>query len=105
MIDVIIIIVLGLATWRISALLTREAGPFHMFEKLRELAGIEHDQEGNVQMIPHKFFAELLSCVWCNSIWAGTFWTIMLISLPKVAPWIALPFALSTLAILLDRHA
>ncbi len=75
-----------------------------MFEKLRELSGISHDQDGNVQTIPTKFFAELLSCVWCNSLWAGTFWTLMLILLPKLAPLFALPFALSTLAIILDRH-
>lgn len=95
--------ILGLATWRLSALLSKEAGPFHIFEKLRELAGIQHDADGNVLMIPSKFFAELLSCVWCTSVWVGAFWAIFWMILPVVSLYVALLFALSTIAIIADH--
>lgn len=98
-------LILALATWRISALLTKEAGPFHIFEKLRERSGITHDADGQVQMIPSKFFAELLSCVWCASIWVATGWVVLYVLAPDVATILALPFALSTVAILVDRFS
>ena len=97
------LVVFGLATWRVSALFTRESGPFHVFEKIREKAGIQHDQDGNVSVIPGRFFAELLSCVWCASIWAATFWAIFSYIFPEIAFLCALPFALSTVAILIDK--
>lgn len=103
MTSLIDILVLGLATWRISAMLTKEAGPFHVFEKLRELVGIQHDEDGNVSVIPNKLFAELLSCVWCMSIWAAAFWVVLWFFFPDIAFYASLPFAISTVAILLDR--
>jgi hypothetical protein len=99
------LIVLGLATWRISALLSREAGPFRIFEKIRILSGIKHDGDGSVFYIPPRFFAELLSCVWCVSIWVGTAWYLFWLLTPTFCVAIAIPFALSAVAILLDKLA
>lgn len=99
----IVLLVLGLATWRVSAMLTKESGPFHIFEKMRELIGIRHDIDGNVLQIPNKLFAELFSCVWCISIWAAVFWTVFWFFLPDIAFYAALPFAISTAVILIDR--
>lgn len=98
-------VVLAMATWRISVMLSKETGPFHIFEKIRELTGIKHDIDGNVLHIPQKMFAELLSCVWCDSVWVGTFWVLLWLFFPQISLFIALPFALSTLAILVDRLA
>jgi hypothetical protein len=97
------ILVFGMATWRISALLTKETGPFHIFEKLRKHAGIVHDADGLVVMIPHKFFAELLSCVWCASIWVGSFWVIFWFVSPTISTLCALPFGISAIAIIVDH--
>lgn len=97
------IFILALATWRISAMFTTEAGPWHIFEKLRIKSGIVHDIDGNVVVIPIRFFAELLSCVWCFSFWAALFWTGFYLLLPHAAVWFALPFALSAGAILINR--
>lgn len=85
-----------LATWRVSSLLVREAGPFHIFEKLRELTGITHDEDGNILEIPDdRFWVELLSCIWCCSIWVAIGWTVLWLIIPENSVWIALPFALS----------
>lgn len=56
-------IAIGLAGWRIASLLVQEAGPWHVFEWLRHRVGIREVGE------PEGFFPELLSCVWCMSIW------------------------------------
>lgn len=96
-------VILGLATWRLSALLSKEAGPFDVFKRLREKAGIQHDDNGDVFMVPHHFFAELLSCVWCTSVWVGIFWGLFWILLPQICIGAAIMLAISTVAILVDR--
>jgi hypothetical protein len=96
-------VILGLATWRVSALFSKEAGPFDVFKRIRELAGIQHDADGNVFMIPHKLFAELLSCVWCTSIWVGAFWAVMWFVSPPITIGASLLFAISTVAIIIDK--
>ena len=98
-----LIVLFGLATWRVSNLLVNEAGPFDMFTKIRECAGIEH-LDGVPTIVPDKFFAQLLSCVWCASIWVGAGWLIMWLVLPEVAPLFAALFAFSTVAILVENQ-
>ena len=92
------LIVFGLATWRISSLLVDEPGPFRMFIRLRELVGITHDADDNVEMIPGGLLPGILSCVWCCSMWVGILITI--ISFVPYSFYFALPFALSALAII-----
>lgn len=96
-------VILCLATWRVSVLFSKEEGPFDVFKRLREKTGIQHDDNGEVLMIPHKFFAELLSCVWCTSIWVGAFWGLFWLALPNVCIAFAILFAFSSAAILIDR--
>ena len=80
-----------------------EPGPFRIFIRIRELTGITHDVDGNAEMIPDGFFSEVLSCVWCCSIWAGIFWTASYL-LCGYTLYLALPFALSAVAIKLHPH-
>lgn len=97
-------IILGSATWRLSSLLaSKETGPFDVFKRIREKAGITHDIDGNISIVPHRFFAELLSCVWCASIWVGAFWGCFFAIAPQICIIAATIFALSTIAILIDR--
>ena len=91
------LIVYGLATWRIASLLVDEPGPFRIFVRLRSMVGITHDEDDNVAIIPDGFLPGILSCVYCCSIWIGLFWTLM--QLVPFAFYIALPFALSAVAI------
>ena len=93
-----IYILTALATWRISSLLVHEDGPFNIFKRLRKLAGLE-----NVVEIPDGFFPGVLSCVWCASLWVGAVWTLVWWLAPTAVEWLALPFALSALAIGLER--
>lgn len=81
MIDLLTLIILIAATWRISSLLAQEAGPFGILTKIR-----------------------FLDCVWCWSFWWGLAFALLYKYLPDVTFWIALPLALSAGAIAWDKH-
>lgn len=100
--DNIYFIIAILATWRLSAMLSYEAGLFNIFEWSRELTGIVHDDEGNKIAVPETFFAKLLDCVWCISVWIGLGIAIVWWVNPV---WVIvfLPFALSTGAIIIEK--
>lgn len=96
-------IVLGLATWRVSSLLVQEDGPFMMFYKLRERVGLKHDDSGNIYLIPKGFLPGILSCVWCCSVWAAGAWMLAWYLVPKATVIAAQFLAISALAIFVDR--
>lgn len=98
-----LIILLGLATWRVSSLIVNEDGPFDLFLNIRKMAGIVHGPDGRPMVIPEQFFAELLSCVWCSSIWVGAAWALFWLLFPSVAISAAAVFSLSTIAIILEK--
>lgn len=88
------LLIAGLATWRISNILTAEK----IAEPLREQLGIV-DMEGYVDA-PDTFLAGVFSCLWCMSVWVGLAATITLLLVPEAL----LPFAFSAIAILVDRY-
>lgn len=96
------LVIFGLTVWRISSLFVNERGPFNVFVKIRELSGLMHDERGEVYMIPDTLLAGILSCVWCCSIWIGIGWAVFWIFFPILALKIAVPFAFSAVAILLE---
>lgn len=94
--------VYALATWRLSSLLTAEPGPFKAFQRIREMAGIRHDEDGRISMTPDTFAAGVLSCIWCLSVWVGAVVAAAAFIAPAIAFWVCLPFALSGAAIAID---
>jgi len=92
-----------LATWRISSLLVKEDGPFFLFKRLRERSGIQHDENGDVFMVPESFLAGVLSCVWCSSMWVAIGWFAFWLAWPDVAVMSAIPFAISAGSIFLEK--
>jgi hypothetical protein len=97
------ILIYCLAVWRVASLFVQESGPAFVFKRIREWAGIVHDGE-EVAIIPDTFFAQVLSCVWCSSIWIAFFWTIFWLFSPEWSLKLAVPFAFSTGAIWLDSQ-
>lgn len=93
-------IILALATWRVSHLLTYEDGPFNIFQKLRTFVGIseELDEHDN-----YSFFAKLLSCLKCNSIWVGAIVWTSYCFFPIITMWITVVLAISAVACILDK--
>lgn len=100
--------VLGLAVFRMSMLLVEERGPFYLFAWLRLRAGIRHDTNN----LPYVVYArgwrmevgELFLCVWCMSVWVGMAVTLAYLWVPTLTVWMCLPFALSALALVLQKQ-
>ncbi len=57
------IVLLSLATWRVSVALYYEYGPWDWFARLRTRAGVYDPDKG--------FWGKQLSCFWCCSFWAA----------------------------------
>lgn len=96
-------LILGMATWRISSMLVQEKGPWNIFEKIRKLSGIEHDDNGNALLIPDNFFANVLSCIWCCSVWVAIAFFVCFLIWNNAIIFFAFPFALSSISILLNK--
>jgi hypothetical protein len=96
--------VLSLAVWRISSLFVEERGAFDIFLRIRRIAGIIHDSNHEPTEWPDKFFPNLLSCVRCASMWVSIGLFFFWLFTPNIAIYFAIPFALSTLAILIDNY-
>lgn len=95
--------VFTLATWRIASMLVREKGPWRMFVWIRSRAGIQHEEDGTPYLFPDTTLAGIFSCVWCASVWVAFGWLVLWLVAPVVAIKIALVFAISTGAILIDK--
>lgn len=94
------VLVLALATWRLSALLAYEDGPGEIFARLREWLGVAYDPHGT----PYgtTWLSKGIVCPWCNSVWFGAFWALAYGLMPWVV-WVALPLALSAGAIIVQE--
>lgn len=96
----LILVVLTLATFRLSVLLVDEYGLFGIAERWRTLigvvAGLHNSEQPNA-------LAGIFSCVWCCSLWVGLGFTLLYAADPTIAFWLALPFALSAFSVLAYR--
>lgn len=93
----------GMTVWRITKMITEEAGPFKMFTHFRRIvAKIEHDDQGLPTFYPDTMIADLLSCVWCSSVWVGMGLLAVQLLLPHYFIPLCLPFFGSTIAIIID---
>lgn len=64
-------LLLALATWRLSAFLMWEEGPWKVARWLRERIGIVHDDEGRAVGHPDGTLGTMFSCIYCMSVWTG----------------------------------
>lgn len=87
------LLILGLATWRVSMLILYEDGPWRVFDRMRTLVGANTPGELSA-------LATLFSCMMCLSVWvAGAF---AILGRWEHGYWVMLPFAGSAVAILLN---
>lgn len=100
---IIDLLILALATWRLSSLIVNERGPWHVFQHIRERFGIGHDESGLIAVIPPTFMGELLTCLWCCSCWVGAAVAVMLYFQPVATIWLVLPLALSGAAVVIEQ--
>jgi len=98
------LLILALATWRLSAMASYEVGPWRIFIRLRGLAGIQSTPDGAPEAWPDTFLASLLTCVWCVSVWVGAAFLALYYLWPSTI-WLAAPLAISAGAIIVERFA
>lgn len=103
--DIYMFLVMGLSTWRLSSFLVNENGPWDIFVKVREVLGIQHDEDGDIISWSGvgNFFGPLLECLWCTSVWVG------FVVYASYFAWtpvfhLHLVLALSTVAILVNER-
>lgn len=89
---------LSLAAWRLASLVANEDGPWMVFRRLRQRAEMWCKK---YRFCSELGLYELFSCEWCNSIWIGTILTVMYLWLGETILYLALPLALSTVAIVI----
>lgn len=95
------LLLLGLATWRLTSLLVNEDGPFDLFVKLRWLLGVRFDEQSQRQGT--NMLAKGLLCIWCTSIWVAAGWAGLFTIATEASRLLALPLALSAAAIVVER--
>jgi hypothetical protein len=106
------LIVLVLATWRITNIMTEEDGPWDINRRIRRyfFAGefnptdpkfdrftpAELDWWVQIPVMPTQgFFGKLLTCALCTSVWVGAGLGWPYLFFPHLTLFVALPFALS----------
>lgn len=96
------LIILALATWRLVLLVQQERGPFAGFTRLRERLGVAHDEDGAPISWPDTELGRLIRCCWCGSVWVGIGLAGVYMAWPMAATVLALPFALSAGALIVE---
>ena len=100
------LLIVALAVYRLSLLISKEAGPFDMFGRLRTLAGVRFDQYSNPYATNQ--FSEGLLCPFCVSVWLGICATLLLVAaqlfhFEQTVIYLMLPFALSGMAVFIFK--
>ena len=91
---------LSLAAWRLASLVANEDGPWFIFKRFRQRA----EQWCNQYRFCRELgLYELVTCEWCNSIWIGVGLTMLYFGIGESILYLALPLALSTVAIIIKH--
>lgn len=109
--------ILSLAVWRASHMVVWEDGPFFVFRNIRrrlranefggptldaELLSQEELEEAMRSLADERSFAgELLSCVWCLSMWVAAVAIAAFILWPPALYWMAI-LAISAAAVIVE---
>lgn len=93
-----IFFLLGLTAWRFASLVANEDGPWMVFKRFRQSA--EH-WCNKYKFCRELGLHELVTCEWCNSIWIGIGLTLLYLRIGDTILYLSLPFALSTVAIVI----
>jgi hypothetical protein len=103
-------IVISLSVWRISNMFAdiNQEGLFNSLDWIRYKVGVRYkDNPGagtyNIPYGKPGSIASGILCMWCNSIWVGTLFTIFAVCNLKVTTIGSLPFALSAVVIFIEE--
>jgi len=66
--DALVIVLAVLSVWRVVHLIAKEDGPFYVFGRLREFAGVRY-ASGTEEFVADTMIGNLLLCPLCLSVW------------------------------------
>lgn len=93
-------IIIGLAAWRLTALISYERGPFDIFISFRSLLGIEHDPSSyEPHSWPNNSLARAITCPWC----LGIYLAVACWGLWELEPKVVMVIAASAILIIVEK--
>ena len=95
-------ILLVLATWRITSLVSLEDGPWDILAKFRYIVGVRYDEYSQPTIFKNTF-AKGIVCVWCVSVWFAFIGAFLSPYTANVLSFIENWFAISALVILFNE--
>lgn len=103
-----VILLAALATYRLTLLVSKEAGPFDIFGRFRTWSGVKFDEYSNPFSTGQ--LSEMILCPYCTSVWIGIGVTIVVgaavyLNFLTLISFVLLPFALSGLSVFLFKWA
>jgi hypothetical protein len=94
------LIVIGLAGFRLAYLFQREEGPFTIFVRMRRLLGFVLDDDGQITSYPDTSFHRGFACMVCLSMWL----VFVSAGLWFIEPWIPVVIAASSIGLLIEEY-
>lgn len=92
-------ILIGLAAWRLTALLSYERGPFSVFINLRTWLGFHHGEDGEPDEWESGILRDVISCPWC----LGLSMAAVAYGLWQVTPLIVIVLAAASVVIAVEK--
>ena len=95
-------VILSLATWRFTSLISSESGPYAILERMRHKLGVRQDSQGEYGETE---IAKGILCKWCSSVWWGIGFSALAVIAGLCPPMLSTPYALglSASAILIQE--
>jgi hypothetical protein len=102
--DIWAFVLISLAVWRVSNMLadTDQSGPFSILDKIRKWVGVTYDEYSNKVVKPGSL-ADMLTCVYCNSIWVGFIFVLGWIFVQDLTIFVSTMLSFSSIAIFIQE--
>lgn len=92
-------VLIGLAAWRLTALMSYERGPFDLFIRLRVLLAFSHNERGEPYGWRSSLINDIIACPWCLGLWmAGAMYGLW-----QLEPMAVVAIAASTIMVAVER--
>ena len=91
MTDLTWFVILSLATWRLTLLISSERGPYAILERIRHTLGVRQDAQGEYGETE---IAKGILCFWCSSVWWGALFAGIGVIAGLLPPILSIPYAL-----------
>lgn len=88
------VIIIGLAAWRLGSLISKESGPFAIFDKVRNFLL----PSGRMSSIQYEIYLAL-DCMWCMTVWTA----MLLFLVWLITPWPVILLAAMSVAVIAEK--